>query len=105
MNAIEPALPNVPIIEAVVDIDCDLPPTLDLLSVRGVIEGTLRERYPKFRQQMIQEHLFTKEGDAPAEFRVSQGLGAMQFVADDEKQLVQFRPNAFSFNRLAPYGS
>ncbi len=29
----------------------------------------------------------------------------MQFLTEDEKQLIQFRPNGFSFNRLAPYGS
>lgn len=104
MNNGNHSQPNPPIIEAVVDIDCDLPPTLDMAGLREAIEEALSARYPKFRQQMIQEHLFTKEGDAPPEFRVSQGLGAMQFVSDDEKQLVQFRTTGFSFNRLAPYG-
>ncbi len=105
MNHENHPIPNNPIIEAVVDIECDLPPKLDLQSMREPAEEALRNRYPKFRQMLIQEHLFTKDGDAPAELRVNQGPGAMQFLTEDERQLVQFRPNGFSFNRLAPYGS
>ena len=105
MSSENQPIPSAPIIEAIVDIDCDLPPSLDLQSLREAAGDALRDRYPKFRQQLIQEHVFTKEGDAPPEFRINQGQGAMQFLTQDEKQLIQFRPNGFSFNRLAPYGS
>jgi uncharacterized protein (TIGR04255 family) len=105
MNDENQPIPSAPIIEAVVDIDCDLPANLDLQSLREAAGDALRARYPKFRQQLIQEHVVTKEGDAPPEMRVNQVHGAMQFLTEDEKQLIQFRPNGFSFNRLAPYGS
>jgi uncharacterized protein (TIGR04255 family) len=36
---------------------------------------------------------------------VKQGVQALQFLQDDEKQLVQVRVQGFSFNRLAPYTS
>lgn len=98
-------IPNNPIIEGVVDIDCDLPPKFDLQSLRESAVEAFRDRYPRFQQQFIHEHLFKKEGDAPAEILVNQGLGALQFLTEDKKQLVQFRPNGFSFNRLAPYRS
>lgn len=98
-------IPSAPIIEAVVDIDCDLPPKLDLHGLRQAAEEALRERYPKFRQQFIQQHVFKQEGGKPPESEIRQTLGAMQFLSEDERQLVQFRPNGFSFNRLAPYGS
>jgi uncharacterized protein (TIGR04255 family) len=95
-----------PIIEAVVDIDCDLPPNLDLWELREGAGEALRERYPKFRQQFVQQHLVSKEDEgAKPRIKVSEGPGAMQFLAEDELQLVQFRPNGFSFNRLAPYSS
>jgi uncharacterized protein (TIGR04255 family) len=98
-------LADAPIIEAVVDIDCDLPPALDLQDLRAAAGDALRDRYPKFRQQTIQ-HVQTGEveGGLPG-LRINQGLGAMQFLKDDGRQLVQFRPNGFSFNRLAPYTS
>lgn len=105
MNQENQPIPSAPIIEAIVDIDCDLPPKLDLQSLREAAGDALRDRYPKFRQLLIQEHVFTNHGDAPPEIRVNQGQGAMQFLTVDEKQLIQFRPNGFSFNRLAPYGS
>lgn len=98
-------IPGSPIIEAVVDIDCDLPPGCNLQSLREAATDALRDRYPKFRQQWIQKHAVTAGADAPVELRSSQGPGAMQFLTADEKQLVQFRPNGFSFNRLAPYNS
>lgn len=95
---------NAPIIEAVVDIDCDLPPNLDMAELKERAGEALLERYPTFRQQFIQKHVFSKEnGEAKPQIQSSEGPGAMQFLAEDELQLIQFRPNGFSFNRLAPY--
>jgi len=105
MSSENQPIPSAPIIEAVVDIDCDLPTGVDHQALRTAAGDALRERYPKFRQQLIQQHVFKQEGGQPPEMQISQGQGAMQFLAEDEKQLVQFRPNGFSFNRLAPYGS
>jgi len=105
MSSENQPIPSAPIIEAVVDIDCELPVSLDLQALREAAEDALRTRYPKFRQQLIQQHVFKQEGDQPPEMQISQGQGAMQFLTEDEKQLVQFRPNGFSFNRLAPYTS
>jgi uncharacterized protein (TIGR04255 family) len=36
---------------------------------------------------------------------VRQSVHALQFLAEDERQLVQIRAQGFSFNRLAPYSS
>lgn len=105
MSSENQPIPSAPIIEAVVDIDCDLAPKLDLQSLRDAAGDALRERYPKFRQQLIQQHVFKQEGVQPPEMEIQQSHGAMQFLTEDERQLVQFRPNGFSFNRLAPYGS
>lgn len=98
-------IPSAPIIEAVVDIDCDLPNGVGHQALHLAAGDALRARYPKFRQQLIQQHVFKQEGNQPPEMQVNQGPGAMQFLTEDEKQLVQFRPNGFSFNRLAPYTS
>jgi len=105
MDETNSKLPNPPIIEAVLDIDCDLPPGRELSDVQKVAADALRERYPTFRPQFIQAHVVTKEADGVPELRVNEGLGALQFLTADEKQLVQFRVNGFSFNRLAPYSS
>ncbi len=49
MDAQELQIANAPIIEAVVDIDCDLPPTLELQSLREAAGEALRDRYLKFQ--------------------------------------------------------
>ena len=49
-----------------------------LQSLRKAAGDARRDRYPKFRQQLIQEHVFTKESDAPLEIRIEQGDGVMR---------------------------
>jgi uncharacterized protein (TIGR04255 family) len=53
----------------------------------------------------MQQHVFKQQAGVMPEMETHQAQGAMQFLTDDEKQLIQFRPNGFSFNRLAPYES
>ncbi len=102
MNDARFQLNHAPIIEAVLDIDCDLPLTLDWDRLRISSHEAFRESYPKLRQQFVQNHVLTTKEDAPI-LHFNQGLGALQFLTEDEKQLVQFRFNGFSFNRLTPY--
>ena len=45
-----------------------------------------------------------KPGELPA-LSIKHGVQALQFLQDDERQLVQVRVQGFSFNRLAPYTS
>ncbi len=94
-----------PIVEAVVDIDCDMPPAMDLAALESQARDLFRDRYPKFRPQLIQEHQLKQQIGAAPEMSVRQSLNALQFLHDDEKQLVQVRALGFSFNRLAPYSS
>jgi uncharacterized protein (TIGR04255 family) len=98
-------LDHAPIIEAVLDIDCDLPPGLDWNSLSGSAKEAFQSAYPKARQQRVQNHILTPGAEGAPVLQSNEGLGALQFLTEDEKQLVQFRPNGFSFNRLAPYGS
>ncbi len=103
MEDIRFQLDHAPIIEAVLDIDCDLPPTLDWSALQAASHEVLRSRYPKVRQQFVQNHILTAGGDAAPVHQFNEGLAAVQFLTEDERQLVQFRANGFSFNRLAPY--
>ena len=98
-------LPHPPIVEAVFDIDCDLPPALNLEDVEKLGEAAFGEHYPKPRKQFIQEAGVEMKPDAKPKFFTKQGLSALQFLSEDEKQIVQIRVGGFSFNRLAPYTS
>lgn len=96
-------LPHPPIVEAVLDIECDLPPAFDLKAMEAAAHAAFGGRYPKSRFQVLHEHQIEPQGDSALKVSARQGLQALQFLTDDEKQVVQVRAQGFSFNRLAPY--
>jgi uncharacterized protein (TIGR04255 family) len=102
-NALSPKLRNPPIVEAVVDIDCDLSPGFDLTALEEPARAGFKDQYPKFRTQLLQEHKIEAQADGPPNMSVRMAIQALQFLQDDEKQLIQVRAQGFSFNRLAPY--
>lgn len=98
-------LDRAPIIEAVVDIDCDTPIGQSLESLRESAKRAFESTYPVFRERIVHAHTFAAAPEAGALVGSERALGALQFFSHDEKQLVQVRAGGFSFNRLAPYGS
>jgi uncharacterized protein (TIGR04255 family) len=94
-----------PIIEAVVDITCDLPPGLDLTALQDRAKAAFRDAYPRAGRQVVQSHEFSAQPEKPPEFAMRQKIGALMFRSEDEKQVVQVRLEGYSFNRLAPYSS
>jgi uncharacterized protein (TIGR04255 family) len=98
-------LRNPPIVEAVLDIECDLPPGFDLPALETLLRERFRDRYPKFRPQCIQEREIETTADGPPLTSSRVAVQALLFLHEDEKQLVQVRAQGFSFNRLAPYST
>lgn len=105
MNGPQLMLASAPIVEAVVDIDCDMLALNDFEALDAAAFAALEGEYPKKRQRMLSEHQISALPDQPPTVTSSQGLQALQYLSVDEKQLVQFRTSGFSFNRLAPYTS
>jgi len=103
MNESEFKLANAPIVEAVLGVECDLPPGQQLAAFEGPARDLFRDRYPKFRTQLVQEHQIATKPGEPPNVSVRHGVQAYQFLQEDEKQLVQVRAEGFSFNRLSPY--
>src|SRR5450759_4716680 len=98
-------LRNPPIVEAVFDVDCDLPPGFDLAALEGPSRARFGDAYPKFHAQFVQEHRIEAKADAPPNMSTRVAVQSLLFRHDDEKQIVQVRAQGFSFNRLAPYTS
>jgi len=94
-----------PIVEAVLDIDCDLPPGRDIATLELSAHDLLRAQYPSVRRVFIQTHQLVPQPDKPPALSMHQAVQALQFVDQDQRQLVQFRAQGFSFNRLAPYST
>src|ERR1035441_4286774 len=105
MNDTELKLLKAPIIEAVLDVDCDMPPGFDLAALEGPSRDRFRDKYPKFRKQLMQEHKIETKPDEPPKMSVRHAMQSLQFLQEDEKEIVQVRAQGFSFNRLAPYTS
>jgi uncharacterized protein (TIGR04255 family) len=99
-------LRHAPIVEAVFDADCDLPPGFDLAALAERSRRQFEDAYPKFRTQFLQEHKIEVQADAPPTMSVvHRAVQAFQHRQDDDRQLVQVRAHGFSFNRLAPYSN
>jgi uncharacterized protein (TIGR04255 family) len=98
-------LPHAPIIEAVLDIDCDMPPKFDLAGLEQVALEWFREKYPVIKKQYLEEFQIKMGQTEPANYLSKRAMRAFQFFQEGEKQIIQIRSNGFSFNRLAPYSS
>ncbi len=88
--------------EAVLEIECDMPQKFDVQSVEERARVVFVDRYPTPRKQM--HSTFQVSGPEP-QASMSRGVQALQFLQLDEKQLVQVRAEGFAFNRLAPYST
>src|SRR5215216_5865884 len=98
-------LANAPIIEAVVDVDCDMPAGLDITTLEKPARERYRDQYPKVRTQFLHGFEVEQSPSGDSRFQSQRAVQAYQLLHDDEKQLVQIRAQGFSFNRLTPYGS
>lgn len=102
------SLPNLgapPIVEAVLDIDCDMPLNLDLMALGTAVQTAFVGSYPQLRILNLQQHqIEMKIKGAPA-LTTQQAMQAIQLLSADERQLLQVRTHGYSFNRLAPYSS
>ncbi len=98
-----PKLKKPPIIETVLDIDCELPPSFNLKEIERSSRKALAKDYPKLRPIIFQDHKLEATPDKKMKYFVEGGLQGFQFLSSDDKQIVQFRSHGFSFNRLAPY--
>jgi uncharacterized protein (TIGR04255 family) len=103
MSDIVLKLANAPIIEAVLDVDCDMPPGQQFATLEKPARDAFRSEYPKLRTVFVQTHQIETKADQPPQMSVQHAIQAFQFLHDDEKQLAQVRAQGFSFNRLAPY--
>jgi uncharacterized protein (TIGR04255 family) len=97
-------LAHAPIVEAIVDLDCDMPANPDW----DALEQTALSKfsgYPKSRRAFVHELEMSSQGGVATRFSNETTLGALRFFQEDERQLVQIRTAGYSFNRLAPYSS
>lgn len=94
-----------PIVEAVVDIDCDLPPNVTIETLEQPARSHFQKEYPVVQTRQILEHKVEAKGNEPPKTSMRRGVEGYLFKTEDGRQLVQVRTQGFSFNRLAPYST
>lgn len=103
MENTELKLTKAPIIEAVLDIDCDLPSGSTLADLQESAKTVFSDHYPVLTLQFFEEFQIDTQKDDKSQSSVRKGIQAIQFRRNDGKQIVQLRAQGFSFNQLAPY--
>ncbi|MDI3258948.1 TIGR04255 family protein [Aerosticca soli] len=98
-----PKLAKPPIVEAVLDFDCDVPPDKTLKLLEQPAREAFADRYSDVVPRYLQEMQVGSDQDGMLNSSLRQSLEAWMFRQADGKQLVQIRQAGFSFNRLAPY--
>lgn len=99
-----PRFPYPPIVEAIVDIDCELPPGTNLLDQETAARDSLRDTYPQMQKRLLQQIQIRQQSKAAPEHELKdEGLDSLIFRSADNRQLTQFRQSGYSFNRLTPY--
>jgi hypothetical protein len=73
MSEVGHKLLKAPIIEAVLDIGCDLPPGLEFEALGEAGREKLREIYPKFRRQIVHEQEIVQTGKSSTEVKTRFG--------------------------------
>lgn len=93
---------NAPISEALVDIQVGLPPEITVDDLARFGDERLKGLYPKRRPRSRWEGVLEVAEQQPR----LKGQGAIDgwlFYSQDERQIVQFRLDGFTLNRLRPY--
>lgn len=96
-------LRNPPVVEAVIEIECDTPPERDFASLEEAAKAHYLSGYPKFTPTFEQLHEISGAADGSLSTSMKRTLDAFRFFREDGKQLVQVRRRGFTFNQLAPY--
>jgi uncharacterized protein (TIGR04255 family) len=94
---------NPPITEALIDIRAELPSDITISDLEKLHEK-IESCYPKkrMRQRWEADIKFTKQEGARAESK-NVGPDGYLFESADDRQIVQYRLDGFTFNRLRPY--
>jgi uncharacterized protein (TIGR04255 family) len=94
--------PRAPITEAMIDIRAQLPSDVSLSDLEKLHE-TFKSEYPdKKSRKRFEGKIELGEGKDPHTTAHVQTDGYL-FTAEDGKQIVQYRLDGFTFNRLRPY--
>lgn len=99
-------LPNAPITEALIDLRVNKSDAQALEQSLGLLKERLGDRYPQVNNLRGFEAGFVlRMGKDVEPHARDKGFGGYIFYSQDGLNVVQFRPDGFTYNRLKPYTS
>lgn len=97
--------PNSPLTEALIDIRVQLPPEKTIEDLEKLYDK-IKADYPHKRERRILQFSHeVKKGSPVSMGQRDLGVDGLLLKSKDEKEIVQFRLDGFTFNRLYPYES
>ena len=88
MNSPTVSYSNCPVVEAIVDIDCDLPQYDDAEKISVLAKKALEPKYSIYQKQIIHNTKIEQDDvGSPTKVKIVEGTGAYQFLTEDERQL------------------
>jgi len=98
-------LEKAPVIEAIIDFDCDLPPKFRMMEHGEAFKASYAADYPEVRAIYSETHEIQSGKDGATTHNAQRTVDGYQFWNAEQNELVQVRDHGFSFNRLRPYGT
>lgn len=96
-------LKNAPITEAIIDFRIKLPSQFNAKEFLS-LKKEFRDRFPKIQERrFIKSEFKITTGNLPPTIKKDEGLLGYFFKSEDEKKVVQFRIDGFTFSLLKPY--
>jgi uncharacterized protein (TIGR04255 family) len=100
-----PHLQNAPIVEAIIDFRVRLSAGFEIKRFKE-LQAQFQAEYPYTEEQKAVKHEFQHApGKLPSHCVKDLGTLGYMFRSTDNKNIVQFRRDGFTFNRLTPYTS
>ncbi|MBU6400955.1 MAG: TIGR04255 family protein [Verrucomicrobia bacterium] len=105
MNENFPHLANAPIVEAILDFRVRLPAGFEVARFKQ-LHPQFQADYPTVEDRKLVEHKIEQSpGKMPSHSTKDHGVIGYFFRSVDKANIVQFRRDGFTFNRLKPYTS
>ncbi len=101
-----PVFANAPIVEALIDIQVDLPPEVTLSDL-AKFQDSVKDRFPIRREQSMMQFQFAAQVGIEPQISQSSGVTGYLFLSSEREpsKAVQARLNGYTFSKFKPYNS
>jgi len=97
-------LPNAPIKEALIDIQVALPENIAMETLNSKY-AQITDQYPKHETLQKGEFGLHRNEGHPTKLTIDHTVVGYRYTSEDERRIVQFRVDGFTFSQLEPYDS